>query len=115
MIRPWFRDVALKVLSSCRLDAETRITRRLRARPRLETLEDRTVTSTMTVEPPWLSVTSTAQGATVVNLGFEIHPGDSTSAAADITKLIGLNGPALERLLADIHTLEIADSFPGLF
>ena len=54
MTRLWFRMLARKFLPARRLQTTSRPRRRLGPRLRLEALEDRTVTSTLNIEPPGL-------------------------------------------------------------
>src|SRR5258708_7860434 len=116
MIRPWFRALGRKFLSHRQLQTKSRPGRRLRASPRLEALEDRTLTSTMVIEPAGLLATPEIQGGRVVDLRIQIRSGDAGSAATNIANLTGLNGPALERILEDIRRLEITTAdLPGHF
>jgi RNA polymerase sigma factor (sigma-70 family) len=106
MIRPWFRDLARKLLSSCHLDAETRLKRRLRARPRLETLEDRTLTSTMTIVESFapLGASSFTQSAFQYHLTIHISSGDPATVS---TNNANATATGLGSLLEDIRMLDM--------
>jgi hypothetical protein len=84
------------------------LTRRLRARPRLETLEDRTVTSTMTIVESFapLGTTSYSQGSLQYDLTIHIPSGDAATAFSNSANALGLTGPGLDRILEDIRKLE---------
>jgi hypothetical protein len=106
MIRPWFRALGRKFLSHRQLQTKSRSRRWLRASPRLEALEDRTLTSTMIIEPGGFLTPLESSGAPTVDLRIQIRSGDSASAATIIANSTGLNGPGLEKILEDIRKLE---------
>src|SRR5258708_2063378 len=106
MIRPWFRALGRKFLSHRQLQTMSRSGRRLRASPRLEALEDRTLTSTMIIEPAGFLTSLESLGAPTVDLRIQIRSGDAASAATIIANSTGLNGPGLEKILEDIRKLE---------
>jgi RNA polymerase sigma factor (sigma-70 family) len=81
------------------------------ARPRLEVLEDRTVTSVRVSDLPRLLAGAPAVRVTVIATDeIEIPSGDLTSLAHDGANATVLGGPALEKLLEDIQKLETSAS-----
>src|SRR5262249_30925843 len=104
MTRLWLGVLARKLLWVRKSQAR-RPVRRPCARLRLDALEDRTVTSTLTIEPPGLlPATPEAYHA------FESTSGQSAAAVNGAASATGLGGPALERLLEDVQKLDALTS-----
>jgi RNA polymerase sigma factor (sigma-70 family) len=97
MIRPWARALARQ------WQMMSRPVRRRSARPRVEVLEDRTLTSTMNIDPPLVFTGSQAQHVPAGSLRFEFHSGATAPAATTTPNLPGPIDPALERILEDIR------------
>src|SRR5262245_35806301 len=89
MIRLWFRALARKFLSG-RLLEQTSRPRRQGVRPRLEALEERTVASTLNVEPPGLLPPTPRAGTTAVDA--PVKPGSIDPAPADADAAGGPDG-----------------------
>src|SRR5689334_842217 len=106
MIRLWLGGLTRKLLSGRQLRTVSRPARRPGARPCVEELEDRTLTSTVNLEPPGLLATSQIR---VVPISYDETQGTSgESIPAIIVDARGsadLGGPGSGQILPDARDL----------
>src|SRR5262245_4555093 len=108
MIRLWLRSLARTFLSGRPFRMMSRPARRLGACLRVEALEDRTVTSTVSSEPPALL---TAPANKAGDLSFDIVDSKAEEPSSAIDKGdAGYHEPGLKKLLVDVQNVD-----PSLF
>jgi RNA polymerase sigma factor (sigma-70 family) len=108
MIRFWFRALARKCMSGRQQQATSRAPRRLGACLRLEALEDRTVMSTLQIDPPVPLPEAVRGGEFAAGWGDATKgtSGDSASSVKGDANAPSIGGPGLDRLLEDLEKLE---------
>src|SRR5262245_55221506 len=102
MIRLWLCALARKFVVGRKLQTRSCLARRWSVRLRLEALEDRTVASTLSLEPPGPA----AGAATIAYDQFKTPSVNLPSAVDDAANPTAPGGRALERLLKDVQSIE---------
>jgi hypothetical protein len=99
-----FQALARKLLLGRGLETIPPRARRLAVRPHVEELEDRTVSSTPSIQLP--EMPAAASVAAVSSGRVETISGDPVPALHDSVNTSALDGSALERLLEDVQKIE---------
>src|SRR6266513_1619707 len=107
MMRPWLRALARKWLSGHKMRRTSGSTRRQPVRPRVEALEERTVTTLMLMEPPGLMAMQPAADTSAADAADAGYPAIDASASLP-PGVTGpqAGGPGWERLLEDVQKIE---------